>query len=381
MATITLIDVLKDFSGRASRSDPANLRPGRDSGPALDHINLTIPNGTTMAIVGPSGCGKSTLLRVIAGLEPAYSGQVLYNGQDMRDKLPKDRHIGMVFQNYALYPHFEGHGNLNFFFRVHRAPDHEAEERIRVTSEIMGISFKSLLRRKPGTFSGGEQQRLALARALVRNPDLFLLDEPLSNLDAKLRTQTRIEIKRLIRRFQITTIYVTHDQVEAVTLGDQIAVMRAGQIEQVGSFETLRHRPVNTFVAGFLGHPPMNLLAGGKVVDKMLQLGPATIPLPAPLLTRLKPGQLITLGIRPEEARLRTSTSPATNGFQLEGQIEVVEPDFAHQTQLVYVRNGSLSFVATGPLDPALTSQTSVSVFFPYEQLHFFDEASERRIS
>ena len=157
----------------------------------------------------------------------------------MRDLPPKERRIGMVFQNYALYPHFEGYGNLAFFFRLRKAPDAEAEERIRATCEIMGVGFKELLPRRPGTLSGGQQQRLAIARAIVREPSLFLFDEPLSNLDAKLRSQTRIEIKRLLRRFQITAIYVTHDQIEAITLGDQIAVMREGRIEQVGTYQTL----------------------------------------------------------------------------------------------------------------------------------------------
>jgi ABC-type sugar transport system ATPase subunit len=222
---------------------------------ALDHVNLTIPDGQTMAIVGPSGCGKSTLLRVVSGLESDHTGHVFYDGHDMKEVPPKDRYIGMVFQNYALYPHFESKGNLAFFFRMHKAPDEEAEERIRVTSEIMGIGFRDLLRRKPGTLSGGQQQRVAIARAIVRKPRLFLFDEPLSNLDARLRTQTRVEIKRLLRRFQITAIYVTHDQVEAVTLGDQVAVMRAGRIEQVGTPHELRQSPANAFVAGFLGSP------------------------------------------------------------------------------------------------------------------------------
>jgi ABC-type sugar transport system ATPase subunit len=168
---------------------------------ALDRANLTVPNGQTFAVVGPSGCGKSTLLRVVAGLDTEYSGQILYDDENMRDVPAKDRYIGMVFQNYALYPHFLGQGNLSFFFKMHKAPDEEAEQRIRITSEIMGIGFDELLQRKPGTLSGGQQQRVAIGRAIVRNPRLFLFDEPLSNLDAKLRVQTRVEIKRLLHRF------------------------------------------------------------------------------------------------------------------------------------------------------------------------------------
>ena len=254
---------------------------------ALDHVDLTVPDGQTMAVLGPSGCGKSTLLRVVSGLEADYRGSLFYDHQNMEDVAPKDRFIGMVFQNYALYPHFEGHGNLSFFFRMQKAPDAEAEERIRITSEIMGIGFRALLQRKPGTLSGGQQQRLAIARAIVRQPRVFLFDEPLSNLDAKLRTQTRVEIKRLLRRFAITALYVTHDQTEAMALGDQVAVMRAGQIEQVGPFNDVRLRPVNTFVAGFLGVPPMNLLhnvevrAGGLDAGHGLRLSPAPSQLAA----------------------------------------------------------------------------------------------------
>ena len=217
---------------------------------ALDALDLTVEDGETVVVVGPSGCGKSTLLRVIAGLTD-YEGVVRYDGEDVTEVPVKERFIGMVFQSYALYPHFYGQGNLNFFFKVRKAPDHEAEERIRVTSKMMGFGFAELLRRKPGTLSGGQQQRLAIARALVRQPVLFLFDEPLSNLDAKLRSSTRVEIKRLLHKFAITAIYVTHDQVEAMALGDRVAVMRDGRIDQVGTFHEVMADPANSFVAGF----------------------------------------------------------------------------------------------------------------------------------
>jgi ABC-type sugar transport system ATPase subunit len=284
MSTIHLQDVTKTYAKPLSLGRH-QLTPNKEEDSAftnqgvaaLDHVNLTIPDGQTIAIVGPSGCGKSTLLRVVAGLEADYTGQVFYDDQEMSDIAPKERYIGMVFQNYALYPHFEGQGNLSFFFKVRKISDKEAEERIRITSEIMGIGFNVLLERKPGTLSGGQQQRVAIARAIVRNPRLFLFDEPLSNLDAKLRKQTRIEIKRLLRRFAITALYVTHDQAEAIALGDQIAVMRGGRIEQVGPFQTLLQTPANTFVASFVGAPPMNLLSGGNVGDGTLQLGEITL--------------------------------------------------------------------------------------------------------
>jgi len=356
---------------------------------ALDHVTLTIPDGQTLAAVGPSGCGKSTLLRVVAGLEANYTGHVFYDDEDMGDVPPKDRYIGMVFQNYALYPHFTGRGNLGFFFKVRKAPDEEAEERIRVTSEIMGIGFEDLLGYQPGKLSGGQQQRVAIGRALVRNPRLFLFDEPLSNLDAKLRAQTRAEIKRLLRRFHITAIYVTHDQVEAINIGDQVAVMREGKIEQVGTYDELRQRPANAFVAGFLGSPPMNLLAGWTVEGGGLCFGEGespgvftrvVVPLPAAVRERVHAGQGVTLGIRPEVARLVSEGGPTPDGVRLRGVVEVVQPDFAHQTQLVYVRTGELTYAAVGALDVGLNIGGEVEVLFPADQLYFFDGESEQRI-
>ena len=255
MAAIQLIKVTKTFRPEPTTLSRAALRLPQEQpqeSRALDRLDLYVPDGQTIAVVGPSGCGKSTLLRVVAGLTD-YEGVVMYDGRDMRNVPSKERRIGMVFQNYALYPHFYGRGNLRFFFLVNRAPDAEAEARIRLTAEIMGFGFKELLKRKPGTLSGGQQQRLAIGRAIVRQPELFLLDEPLSNLDAKLRVQTRLEIKRLLHKFAITTLYVTHDQVEAQALGDTIAVMHAGRIEQVGTYQDIIAHPANLFVAGFLG--------------------------------------------------------------------------------------------------------------------------------
>jgi len=345
---------------------------------ALDHVNLTIPDGQTIAILGPSGCGKSTLLRVVAGLIQDHTGKVYYDDQDVTEIPPKDRYIGMVFQNYALYPHFESKGNLRFFFQVRKAPDEEAEERIRITSEMMGIGFTELLKRKPGTLSGGQQQRVAIARALVRNPRLFLFDEPLSNLDAKLRTQTRVEIKRLLHRFQITAIYVTHDQTEAMALGDQIAIMRRGQIEQVGTYQDLRIAPRNTFVAGFLGQPPMNLLTGGIVDEGELLLDEAAFPLPASVKARVNNGQDLTMGIRPEDARLVIEEHPVPEGVRVSGQVEVVEPDFAHQSQLAYVRIGAHLCAVTGVLDArsVINAGDSVDVMIPTDRNYFFDGES-----
>ena len=298
---------------------------------ALDEVNLVIPDGKTVAVVGPSGCGKSTLLRAIAGLVD-YEGLITYDGRNIRDIPPKERRIGMVFQNYALYPHFEGYGNLAFFYRLRKAPDAETEARIQETAKIMGVGFKQLLPRRPGTLSGGEQQRLAIGRALVRNPDFFLFDEPLSNLDAKLRSQTRIEIKRLLRRFAITAVYVTHDQTEAITLADRIAVMREGRIEQEGTYDELMRYPLNTFVAGFLGLPPMNLLAGRLLEDRILQLEIEQVVVPQHIVERLRTDEKLTVGVRSNVATILHGEGAAPDDLVVAGTVVNIEPDYARRS-------------------------------------------------
>jgi ABC-type sugar transport system ATPase subunit len=346
---------------------------------ALDHVDLKIPNGRIFVIVGPSGCGKSTLLRVVSGLENDYSGQVLYDGEDVRNIPPKERYIGMVFQNYALYPNFNNEGNLSFFFKMHRISDEETRERIRYTSELMGIGFNELLPRRPGTLSGGQRQRVAIARAIVRAPRLFLLDEPLSNLDAKLRVQTRTEIKRLLHRFSITSLYVTHDQVEAVALADQIVVMHAGKIEQVGTYQQLLENPVNVFVAGFLGLPPMDLLSGGFISGNKLVLDDIHIPLPERRLPLVQDGQAVTLGMRRETVNI--SAQPASiNGVQLQAQVEALEADFVHRTQTVQLRSGRWSYSGLCPLDIKLQVGQPVQAQINPEYLHFFDASSGLRL-
>jgi ABC-type sugar transport system ATPase subunit len=345
---------------------------------ALDALDLTVADGETMVIVGPSGCGKSTLLRVIAGLTD-YEGRVLYDGRDVREIPVKERHIGMVFQSYALYPHFYGQGNLKFYFNVNKAPDEEAEERIRATSEMMGFGFRELLRRKPGTLSGGQQQRLAIARALVRQPELFLFDEPLSNLDAKLRSNTRVEIKRLLHRFRITAMYVTHDQVEAMALGDRIAVMRDGRIEQVGIFRDILIDPDNAFVAGFLGLPPMNLM-NGVISDSQLNLGrTGRFPLPQTLAPHVKSDQKLIVGIRPEAARIWTGDG-IPDGLLFRGTIDVVEPDFSRRRQTAYISTADFTCSVTAPLETQLVRGYQVEVHFPSAALYFFDGDTEGRI-
>ncbi|HET9907130.1 MAG TPA: ABC transporter ATP-binding protein [Anaerolineales bacterium] len=346
---------------------------------ALDHVNLKIPNGRTFVIVGPSGCGKSTLLRVIAGLINDYSGEVMYDEEDMRNIPPKDRYIGMVFQNYALYPNFKNEGNLSFFFKMHKITDEETYERIRYTSELMGVGFKDLLPRKPGSLSGGERQRVAIARAIVRAPRLLLFDEPLSNLDAKLRVQTRTEIKRLLRRFSITTLYVTHDQVEAIALADQIIVMHEGRIEQTGTYQNLIENPINMFVAGFFGLPTMNLFSGGFVSGTHLTLGDNSVALPERVLPLVQIDQSVTLGIRPEAVTVTTEHQP-TNEIQLSGEVEALESDFVHHTQLVHIRTAQWTYWGYCSLNLSLQIGQRVYAMLDAERLYFFDTVSGTRI-
>jgi ABC-type sugar transport system ATPase subunit len=407
MARIRIVEVTKSYQGpapwrgwriRASNVDrtfaegvaaqedggQGDVAPLKDSPHnfvlALDHVNLEIPDGLTFAVVGPSGCGKTTLLRVVAGLEREYSGNIYYDDTEV-DKIPvKERYIGMVFQNYALYPHFKGDENLGFFFRMHKIDDEETRERIRITSEIMGIGFNELLKRKPGTMSSGQQQKVAIARALVRNPRVLLFDEPLSRLDAKYRAQCRIEIRRLLNRFRITTLYVTHDQTEAILLADQIAVMRAGRIEQVGPYPELLQKPANTFVASFLGVPPMNILEGGAVTQGKLQLGDARVPLPDTIRWRVQEGQAVSVGIRPEVTFLTVDPSAPSKGIRLKGVVDIVEPDYARRIQSIHVRTGQQTYIATSPLDIPVCMNDPIEAVFPEDQLSFFDTQSGGRI-
>ncbi|MEO8355222.1 MAG: ATP-binding cassette domain-containing protein [Chloroflexota bacterium] len=346
---------------------------------ALDHVNLTIPNGQTFVVVGPSGCGKSTLLRVVSGLEKNYTGQVLYDGEDVQNIPAGDRYIGMVFQNYALYPNFNNEGNLKFFFKTHKISDEETKERIRFTSELMGIGFDELLPRKPGTLSGGQRQRVAIARAIVRGPKLFLFDEPLSNLDAKLRVQTRTEIKRLLHRFGITSLYVTHDQMEAVALADQIVVMHLGRIEQVGTYRDLTENPVSIFVAGFLGLPPMDLFSGGSISGGQLVLDDYSFSIPKRLFSLVENNQQVTMGLRRETLKIPAG-SALTGGIPLRAEVEALESDFVHRVQIVHLRMGRFAYSGICPMAVNLQVGQLIEVEIDPEHLYFFDTTSGRRL-
>lgn len=370
---IRLFEVKKE---RIQEDLPVETRQGIT---ALDHVNLTIPNGQTFVVVGSSGCGKSTLLRVVAGIEKNYTGQVFYDTEDVQNVPPGERYIGMVFQNYALYPNFNGEGNLSFFFKMHKIADEETRERIRYTSELMGIGFKELLPRQPGTLSGGEKQRVAIARAIVRGPRLFLFDEPLSNLDAKLRVQTRSEIKRLLHRFNITSLYVTHDQVEAIALADEIVVMHNGKVEQIGTYQNLMDHPINTFVAGFLGLPPMSLFPGGVISGNKLVLDDYLIPLPKLIFSLVQDGQQVTLGMRREAVQVSTDLT-ATDGIYMRGEVEAFESDYVHRIQTVHISTGRWHYLGICQLEVKLQTGQLVRVQINPEQLYFFDTTSGLRL-
>jgi multiple sugar transport system ATP-binding protein len=278
-----------------SYREASRIYPGQER-PAVDRLSLEVRDGEFLVLVGPSGCGKSTALRMVAGLEPLDDGSIHIGDRDVTDLAPKDRDVAMIFQNYALYPHMTVAENIGFHLRIRRVSRDEIDRRVRATAEMLDLV--DFLDRKPAKLSGGQRQRVAMGRAIVREPSVFLMDEPLSNLDAKLRVQTRTQVADLQKRLGTTTVYVTHDQVEAMTMGDRVAVMRAGVLQQVASPRELFTRPVNTFVAGFIGSPAMNLLHGALQGDDAVA---------GALSVRLTPSQksalttsAVTIGVRPE---------------------------------------------------------------------------------
>ena len=326
-----------------------NVTKGYPNGyKAVDAVSLDIADGEFMILVGPSGCGKSTLLRMIVGLEDITSGEMRIGGQRVNEKAPRDRNLSMVFQNYALYPHLTVFENIAFPLRLNKStPDDEIRRRVKEAADL--LELEELLERKPSMLSGGQRQRVAMGRAIIRQADAFLFDEPLSNLDAKLRGQMRTEISRMQRRLGTTTVYVTHDQTEAMTLGDRIAVMRKGILQQVGSPRDLYEQPANLFVAGFIGSPPMNFLPGNVTGDHLeTPFGP--VPLRPEVAERAANSGLVLAGIRPEhfEDAALVDEDKKSKGVTFDAQIDVTEwlgnqlyayalydapPDIAHQLQ------------------------------------------------
>ncbi|MUV56970.1 ABC transporter ATP-binding protein [Halogeometricum sp. CBA1124] len=338
---------------------------------AVDGLDIDIEDGEFVVFVGPSGCGKSTTLRCIAGLELPSSGSIVLNGDDITDKSATDRDMAMVFQNYALYPHMTARENMSFGLRMGTDLSKEViSDRVQETAEMMGI--EDLLEKKPGELSGGQQQRVALGRSIVREPEVFLMDEPLSNLDAKLRTTMRTELQELQQRLGVTTIYVTHDQTEAMTMGDRVAILNDGELQQIGTPLECYHEPANEFVAGFIGSPSMNFIdvsvrtgASELVHDRF------TYPLSREtqsLVEDAGASDALTLGIRPEDVRVVSEATDAS--FPV--TVQVVEP--LGEVSYVYfeLEDGVTYTVSVGG-DVLIEEGTTVHIEFPEEKIHLFD--------
>jgi multiple sugar transport system ATP-binding protein len=367
MATVSIRELRKAFGAHAVVHD----------------IDLEIADKEFVVLVGPSGCGKSTILRMIAGLEEASGGEIRIDGERVNERDPKDRDIAMVFQHHALFPHMTARENLAFGLKLRKHSRAEIEQRVGEAAEMLGLA--DCLDRRPEALSGGQRQRVALGRALVRKPSVFLFDEPLSNLDAQMRVQMRREIAQLHSRLAATMIYVTHDQVEALTLGDRIAVMRQGALQQVAGPMELYRRPANLFVAGFIGSPPMNFFHGTLASDNgalfFHEDAAAGFKLRvekemSPQLTGLA-GKKVVLGIRPEHIAENGAGNPS-NGQTVEALAGVVEP-MGPETFL-YAANGSHSFAARLRPDFRVAAQEKVSLVFDMRHAHFFDPGTERAV-
>jgi sn-glycerol 3-phosphate transport system ATP-binding protein len=342
------------------------LGVGKDYGDvaALRGLDLEASEGELLVVLGPSGSGKTTLLRVTAGLEPVSTGSITIGGRDVTRHPPGRRNVGMVFQTYALFPHLDAAANIGFGLEAREVPKRERRERVAEAARIVGCS--ELLGRRPAELSGGERQRVALARALVRDPDVFLLDEPLSNLDAQLRTQMRAELKELQRGVGATMVYVTHDQIEALTLADRLAVLRAGVLQQVGTPDEVFDRPANRFVAGFVGTPAMNLLParleGDALVAGPLRIAPLRLP---------SDGRPLEVGIRPERVRLGAEGAPA--------DVRLVES--AGSEAYVHLVLDGQTVVARVPGNERPRTAERVRVAVAARDVHLFDAESGERLA
>jgi len=341
---------------------------------AVKGATLHIADEELMVLVGPSGCGKSTTLRMVAGLEEITSGTISIGGRVVNDVPPKDRDIAMVFQNYALYPHMTVYNNMAFGLKLRKFKRAEIDERVRNAADILGIS--ELLDRKPKALSGGQRQRVAVGRAIVRQPSVFLFDEPLSNLDAKLRVGMRAELNKLHHRLETTMIYVTHDQIEAMTLGDRICVMNEGLLQQVAPPLEIYDRPVNRFVAGFIGTPPMNFLEGTLAAEDdrlIFDEGTARVVLPDRLKAMVgdRVGQKATLGVRPENIVPRIAAPDASADCIITMNVNVVEP--LGDDQLLYLGTDRHDIVAKVDSHVPAEVGQQIEIAFDLEHCHVFD--------
>ncbi|NOZ19976.1 MAG: sn-glycerol-3-phosphate ABC transporter ATP-binding protein UgpC [Planctomycetes bacterium] len=365
MAEVILENVTKVFSGDVV---------------AVKDVSLEIKDKEFLVLVGPSGCGKSTTLRMVAGLEETTDGTIKIGDRVVNDVPPKDRDIAMVFQNYALYPHMSVYKNMAFALKLRRQPKAEIDERVKAAAKILGIG--NLLDRKPKALSGGQRQRVALGRAIVRQPKAFLFDEPLSNLDAKLRVEMRAELKRLHRRLETTMIYVTHDQVEAMTLGDRIVVMKDGVVQQAAEPLTVYDCPANQFVAGFIGTPPMNFVKGtvaksngGLAFDE----GTCRLALPERFCENLAPfeGKEVIFGIRPEDVKTSAIDSPSVGKIGV--TVNVVEP--LGDEMILYLSTGKNELVSKVNAHQQVAVNDKVEALLDLSKAHIFDPASGRNMT
>jgi len=377
MAEVKLIGVSKTF--------PGNIQ-------AVQEFNLEIEQGEFLVLVGPSGCGKSTLLRMVAGLETLTRGEIYIGDKLVNDMPPKDRNIAMVFQSYALYPHMSVFDNMAFALKLRRFPKAEIRARVHEAAEVLGIG--ELMKRKPRELSGGQQQRVAVGRAIVRKPIVFLFDEPLSNLDAKMRVLMRTEINKLHSRLKTTMIYVTHDQTEAMTLGNRIVVMNRGVVQQVATPQNLYRHPANKFVAGFIGSPPMNFLMGQlkKEVRRtaakgaagggafVFRSGPLTAHLPEEWAPKLEAynGKKIIFGIRPEDIYDKLFVSDHDSKNLIKAVCEVVEP-LGSETYL-YLKSGESAFTAKVPGQVQVGGNTDIDLVLDVTKAHLFDAETEKTV-
>ncbi|MGH7902668.1 MAG: ABC transporter ATP-binding protein [Candidatus Dormibacteraceae bacterium] len=359
MASVVLEDLTKRYPGGAL---------------AVDGISLEIADGEFVCLVGPSGCGKTTALRMIAGLEEITAGEVRIGDRLVNDLAPRDRDIAMVFQSYALYPHMTVYDNMAFGLQLRKTPKGQVDKAVGEAARILGL--EEMLKRRPGQLSGGQRQRVALGRAIVREPAAFLMDEPLSNLDAKLRVQTRAEIARLHQRLEATMIYVTHDQVEAMTMGDRIAVINEGRLQQVGMPKELYESPRNRFVAGFIGSPAMNFIdlerrsdgaAGlaGDGVEVTLDDGQAA-------MLRDRGMEIVTVGVRPEHLNVGAPSGP---GMKVTATVDVIE--FLGNDQLIHGMSGGRDIVAIINAENSLKVGERVELSAAPRRLHLFDPATD----
>ena len=355
MAAISLRNVVKRYG------------IGAKANPVIHGVDAEVADGEFVVIVGPSGCGKSTLLRMVAGLEEISGGEIAIGGRVVNEVEPSERDIAMVFQNYALYPHMTVFDNMAYGLKIAKVPLAEIKTRVDKAAKILELG--SFLARKPRELSGGQRQRVAMGRAIVRQPQVFLFDEPLSNLDAKLRAQTRLEIQKLHAELCVTSLFVTHDQVEAMTLAERMIVMNAGRIEQIGTPDEVYHRPASTFVAGFIGSPPMNLMTG-EAEGLRFSAGGQSLPLPSPA-----PGSgALIVGVRPEHTGLSRSGAV---GWPM--KVEALEMLGAER--LVYgTVGGTLFTVRIDATDEPPKAGETVSLQASPARMHWFDAATRKRV-